>query len=393
MTGSLLAALMGEIRDGIRARRIRSAVVVGATAVAVGLLSFTSLATAMSNQRVRAQFDALADNRLVVTRATETRAISSQATIERLNNNALIDRRIETDLIRLPFVTAAGIYATPGTVELGPIAEAGTSIRIGAVSPGAYPLVARTIVGTGITAAMDGARVIVVSRATSDALNQPYRRGRSALFLDGRPYIVVGVAIFDAPNGESWDAVIPYRGEAEIGGAIALASMGVGPSETGAVATQVASHAPESIEVKVPLSPFALRNRVLTGLAATTRWLGAAVFAAATLSTAAIGFVAVAERRWEIGLRRALGARAHHIALQFGGEAVVLGLVGGTIGAAVGIVIVATIGGVDGGTITRSAPAAVAGGALLGGLAGLLAGLIPAALAIRVEPVASLRER
>ena len=392
-SGALFAAIVGEIRDGVGARWIRSVLVVGATAVAVGLLSFTSLATALSNQRVRAQFDAFADNRVVVTRATESETIPAQAVVERLDNAALISHRAEDDLVRLPFVAAAGVYATPGVVNIGPIGDSDTSIRVGAVSPGAYPLVATTVVGSGITAAMDRARVIVVSKATSDALDQPFRRGRSALFLEGRPYLVVGVATFDAPNGESWDAVIPHDANAGIGGAVALATTGVGPAEMEAVAAQVAAHAPESLQVKVPLSPFVLRNQVLAELAATTRWLGLAVFGAATLSTAAIGFVAVIERRWEIGLRRALGARAHHIAFQFGGEAVVLGLVGGMVGALAGTVLVAVIGGVDWALIARSAPGAVLGGAALGALAGLLAGLIPAALATRVAPVASLRER
>lgn len=392
-SGVVFAAIAGEIRDGVGGRRFRSALVMGATAVAVGLLSFTSLATALSNQRVRAQFDALADNRVVVTRATETEAIPAQAVVERLENATLISQRAEADLVRLPFVEAAGVYATAGVTEQGPTGDPDTSIRIGSVSPGAYPLVAATIVGSGITAAMESARVVVLSKETSDALDQPFRRGRSALFLAGRPYLVVGVASFDVPSGESWDAVIPHQTSAGIGGAVALVTTGMGPTEMEAVATQVAAHAPESLQVKVPLSPFVLRNQVLSELAATTRWLGLAVFAAATLSTAAIGFVAVIERRWEIGLRRALGARAHHIAFQFGGEAVVLGLAGGMVGALTGTVMVAVIGGVDWSVIARSAPGAVLGGAALGALAGLLAGLIPAALATRVAPVASLRER
>ncbi len=389
----ILSALLGEIRDGVRAKRIRSAIVVLATAVAVGLLSFTSLATALSNQRVRAQFDALADNRVVITRVVDTATIPAQAVIERLDSAALIGIGIETDLIRLPFIEGAGVYATPGATNVGPLGDADTSIRIGAVSPAAYPLVATTVVGSGITAAMDGARVIVVSRPTSDALNQPFRRGRSALFLEGRPYLVVGVADLDAPDGEAWDAVIPFDGGSEIAGALALATTGIGPAEINALAVQAAAHAPESIEVGVAFSPIALRNLVLSELAATTRWLGLAVIAAATLSTAAVGFVAVVERRWEIGLRRALGAKAHHIAIQYGGEAVALGLAGGALGALGGTVMVAVIGSVDWATIARSAPGAVLGGAALGALAGLLAGLTPAVLATRVEPVASLSER
>lgn len=390
---SQLAPILGEVRDGVRARPIRSVVVISATAVAVGLLSFTSQATTLSNQRVAAQFDALADNRIVITRTTKTDSIPEQAVVDRLENRALIGRRTETDLTRLPFIAAAGVYATPGPTHVGPIGDPLTAIRVGSVSPDAYPLVARTTIGRGITGEMEGERVIVVSREVSDALDQPFRRGRSAIFLDGRPYVVVGVATFDAPDGEAWDAIIPYDGTDEIGGVVALATTGMGPGETAAVATQAAAHASGSVQVKVPLSPFALRNKVLTELAVTTRWLGLAVFAAATLSTAAIGFIAVVERRWEIGLRRALGAKAQHIAFQFGGEAVVLGLLGGMVGAVAGTLIIAGIGGIEADAIIRSVPAGVAWGALLGAFAGLLAGLTPAVLAIRVEPVASLRER
>ena len=60
--------------------------------------------------------------------------------------------------------------------------------------------------------------------------------------------------------------------------------------------------------------------------------------------------VAVLERRGEIGLRRALGARSGQIAVQFVGEAIVLALLGGIAGALLGIVGVLVYASIQGQT-------------------------------------------
>jgi putative ABC transport system permease protein len=71
-------------------------------------------------------------------------------------------------------------------------------------------------------------------------------------------------------------------------------------------------------------------NAVFLALAGIALFVGAVGIANTTL-------VAVLERSGEIGLRRALGARPRHIAVQFLAESTVLGLFGGLLGACLGV--------------------------------------------------------
>lgn len=100
--------------------------------------------------------------------------------------------------------------------------------------------------------------------------------------------------------------------------------------------------------------------------------------------------IAVLERRGEIGLRRAVGARSGQIRLQFVVEAALLGLVGGAVGAVVGVLV--TVGY---GAANDMAPqvdlAACAAGVVLAVLVGAGAGAYPASRAAQLSPTQALR--
>jgi putative ABC transport system permease protein len=100
--------------------------------------------------------------------------------------------------------------------------------------------------------------------------------------------------------------------------------------------------------------------------------------------------VAVMERRGEIGLRRAMGARTGQIALQFVLEASVIGLGGGLIGAGLGVYIVFCF------TAIAHIVFAIPGWILFAGPAlavviGAVAGLYPSLKAARQSPTDALR--
>jgi putative ABC transport system permease protein len=117
--------------------------------------------------------------------------------------------------------------------------------------------------------------------------------------------------------------------------------------------------------------------------------------AAVALLVGAIGIVntmviAVLERRSEIALRRAVGARAAQIRIQFVLEAGLLGLGGGVAGALVGLLSVLVYG------VWESAPPspdllAAGMGVVLSVVVGVLAGVYPAMRAARLSPVAGLQ--
>lgn len=105
-----------------------------------------------------------------------------------------------------------------------------------------------------------------------------------------------------------------------------------------------------------------------------------------------IMLVSVTERTREIGICKAIGARRHHILLQFLIEAVVLSLLGGLIGVALGFGLGALIAS----SIPGFPPAAVPLWAVVlalgfSGFVGVLFGLLPAGKAANLDPIEALR--
>jgi putative ABC transport system permease protein len=96
------------------------------------------------------------------------------------------------------------------------------------------------------------------------------------------------------------------------------------------------------------------------------------------------------ERIGEIGLRRALGARARHITWQFLTESAALGLVGGIAGTSLGTAVVVGVSLHNRWTPVLD-PVTLAAAPVLGLTTGLLAGLYPSWRASRIQPVEALR--
>ena len=117
--------------------------------------------------------------------------------------------------------------------------------------------------------------------------------------------------------------------------------------------------------------------------------LGAVALLVGGIGIANVMIISVLERRSEVGLRRALGARRRHIAVQFLGESFVLGICGGVAGVLLGIAATGAYAAYEGLTLLVP-PAAIAGGLLAACLLGALAGLYPAMRASRLTPTEAL---
>ena len=102
--------------------------------------------------------------------------------------------------------------------------------------------------------------------------------------------------------------------------------------------------------------------------------------------------VAVSERKVEIGLRRALGARRRDIQSQFLAEALILALAGGVLGAALAVAATFAICHFTGWAFAVSAGGTMLG-TLVAGASGVFFGFYPAHQASRLDPVAALQGR
>jgi putative ABC transport system permease protein len=100
--------------------------------------------------------------------------------------------------------------------------------------------------------------------------------------------------------------------------------------------------------------------------------------------------IAVRERAREVGLRRALGATRRDVLLQFGGEALAIGVVGGAVGVFGGAAAALSASALGGWPIAISLGAAL-GAAILSTLVAAGFGAIPARRAAEVDPATSLR--
>ena len=119
------------------------------------------------------------------------------------------------------------------------------------------------------------------------------------------------------------------------------------------------------------------------------------VLAGIALLVGAVGIantmvVTVLERRGEIGLRRSLGARSVHVAVQFLTEAAILALIGGIAGLALGVAAATIIAAVSGQPVVIPVEV-LAGSPGVAVLVGALAGLAPALRAARLSPTVALR--
>ena len=132
---------------------------------------------------------------------------------------------------------------------------------------------------------------------------------------------------------------------------------------------------------------------------------GSLIFSAITTGAALLALVigglsvintmlmAVSERVREIGLKKAIGAKTHHILREFMAESVVIGLIGGLVGYGLGVALTIVFNAMLGAgnelfLVTPSLTGLAIGFAVF---LGAVAGVIPAWRASRMDPVVALR--
>jgi putative ABC transport system permease protein len=147
---------------------------------------------------------------------------------------------------------------------------------------------------------------------------------------------------------------------------------------------------PEEVDVSRPSDALAARAAAKGAFTALFLGLGAVALLVGGVGIANVMVISVLERRSEVGLRRALGARRRHIGVQFFAEALLLSALGGVAGAALGALVTSAYAAGQGWRIVVPASAELGGiGAAL--VIGAVAGLYPALRATRLSPTEALR--
>lgn len=392
----LLAADVVRVASvGLRTRRLRAAL--SALGVAIGIAAMVAVLgiSESSKAGLVAELNELGTNLLTVTPGQTflganaqlpASAVGAVRNLASVRQAAAVSAISSVSVRRNPFIEAA---------ETGGIAVYAADPQLLATLGG------RMVRGRFLDAASERYPLAVLGAVTAQRL------GVSALTVARRPVQVY--------LGEVWFTVagvigpLPLAPEIEravlIGYPIAHKLFGVtrhastlyvraDPEHVRAASSLLGATAdpqnPEQTQVSRPSSALQARADAQSTLTAVFLGLGAVALLVGGVGIANVMVISVLERRPEIGLRRALGARAAHIAVQFLGESILLSALGGAAGIALGALATAAYASTQGWIVVVPV-VAVAGGVATALALGALAGLYPAVRAARLSPTEALR--
>lgn len=275
----------------------------------------------------------------------------------------------------------------------------------GIVVAAADPQLLRTLEGTMASGRFLGPAIerypaIVLGAKAAKRLGIQGTDGIVQVYVSGRLFTVVGILeplplvpeldnaalvgyplaarFFGTERNPTSVYVRAREGEAEVHAAAALLPRAADP------------WGPDEVAVSRPSDALEAQAAAEGAFTSLFLGLGAVALLVGGIGIANVMIISVLERRSEVGLRRALGARRRHIAVQFLGESFVLGVCGGIAGVLLGSGATGAYAAYEGLTLLVP-PGAVAGGLLAACLLGGVAGLYPAMRASRLTPTEALR--
>jgi putative ABC transport system permease protein len=384
-----LGSAFAEAATSIARQPVRTLLCALGTVVAVGAFTTTNGLTESASNAVSTSFNEL--------RATTVEfqgpSTMSEADVARLG--------------RLRGVTGAGLVwdvyqQQPLPVAVGPTTSGPTQTQlpVTAMGPSAFSAIGAALSSgrfydTG--ADLHHQMVALLGSAAASQLGISSSLGNPAINVQGIVLTVVGIVSSSQQESQSLLGVIvpPYVADVISGGhdprrVIARTAPGAAQLIGREGPIELDPYQPGLVTAEVPPNPMSLRSQVQASLSSLLRVLSFAGLGIGFLAIAAVTIMSVAQRRSEIGLRRAVGYGRLEVARLIVLEAAGVGMLGGILGASIGVLATSAIASgnhwtpVMNTTLVLVAP-------FLGVAVGVLAGSYPAIRASRITPMAALR--
>lgn len=393
--------LLAEALAGLVQRPGRSVLTMLGTVLGVGAFVSVLGLTSTASGQISASFSVLQASTVTVNDAAPE---PGQPPAVNFPTDA--DGRVQ----RLNGVVAAGVWwaapihnPTIATRPLPPGDNGDTGVTVFAASPGALRALEPTVSAGALYNDFHerrGEPVCVHGSGAARVLGVDRVDSRPVVFIGSTAYTVVGIVSDVQRMPEALMGVMlptttalsafgpPADQPAEM---IIHTRLGAAPLIAHQAPLALRPDRPHLLTAVPPPDPHSLRDSVDTSLSGLFLLLALICLVIGAVGIANTTLVAVIERTGEIGLRRALGARPRHIAMQFLSESAALGTLGGLLGTAIGVCVVLGVSLTQHWTAVLS-PLAVLPAPVVGSIVGLLAGFYPAFRAARIEPLDALRK-
>ncbi len=378
--------------QGLRQRTLRAALSALGIAIGIGAMVAVVGVSASSQANLLAEIDSLGTNLLTVTPGQTF-----------LGSNETLPNTSVPTVEHMPAVqSAASVYQVPGATVLRtpyvPKEQTG-GIGVDAADPGLLKaLGGRLAAGQFLSSSNSNFPTAVLGAQAANTLQISTVNGRIQVFLGGTWFTVIGIlkplvldpnldsaAFIGLPVAERLFHQQPNPSEVYV-----RANVNQVTQVSNLLAPTVDPQNPDGVQVSRPSNALEARAAAKGQFTTLLLGLGAVALLVGAIGIANIMVISVLERRGEIGLRRALGARRRHISAQFLAESALLAALGGVAGLLLGAIatlVYALAQGQPWVVPTYALIAAPAAGLAIGAIAGVY----PAGKAARLSPTEALR--